>query len=193
MSATGSISFTYDNPKALTLRDVGINVKDFKPTVSTPKLSIDLDKDIVPEISIKGEVSVMGFLRIGPEITVEVNGMPFTFYPSVHVKLGAGLQYSYTNGKHCVYGEIRGGIGIDAGIKGPLTILSPSVAASSACMAALNAACMAIETNPKARVANCIAKQITKKDLCKKEVSRDCRAGKMGGTIILTLFVLYNC
>lgn len=88
MSASGSLSFSYDNPEALTLRDIGINVKDFKPAISTPKLSIELNKDIVPEISIQGSASVQGFFRIGPEIVVEVNGMPFTFYPSVHVKLG---------------------------------------------------------------------------------------------------------
>lgn len=89
-----------------------------------------------------------------------------------HFPLGTALQYSYTNGKHCVYGEIRGGIGIDAGIKGPLSILSPSVAASSACMLALQGACMAIDLNPKARLANCVVKQITKKDFCEKEVNK---------------------
>lgn len=98
VSATGSLSFSYDNPEALTLRDIGIEVKDFQPTVSTPKLTIDLDKDIVPEVSIKGEVSVMGFLRIGPEIVVEVNGVPFTFYPSIHVKLGKICSVSLDHG-----------------------------------------------------------------------------------------------
>ena len=72
VSATGSLSFSYDNPKALTLHDLGIEVKDFNTSVVAPRLTMDLDKNIVPHVSIQGKVQATGFLRIGPEIIVEV-------------------------------------------------------------------------------------------------------------------------
>ena len=65
---------------------------------------------------------------------------------------------------------VCGVIGIDAGINGPASALTPGVAASSACMVALKAACTAIEMNPKTRIANCLVKQVTNVDVCNEEV-----------------------
>ena len=75
VSASGSITFTYDNPKALTIRNVGVSVKNFSPATLDPELSIELNKEIVPKVEIKGDVKVTGFIRVGPEVTLEVNGM----------------------------------------------------------------------------------------------------------------------
>ena len=63
---------------------------------------------------------------------------------------------------------MQGGVGIDAGIKGPISGFSPSATAYTACMAALNLACQS------AKAVNCVAKQITKKDVCEKEVCDRC-------------------
>ena len=75
VSASGSLTFSYDNPKALTIRNLGVRVSNFTPTALDPNLTIEMDKKIVTKVEIQGNVQVTGFIRVGPEVTLEVNGM----------------------------------------------------------------------------------------------------------------------
>ena len=90
-------------------------------------------------------------MKIGPEMTIEFNGLPFKFLPGVRFVIEGTLQKDGS----CVRGSIAGGIGLDAGISLSITAPSPAYLMEQACVAGID---LALKGFPVAKAANCLAK-----------------------------------
>ena len=163
-----TLSIEYDNPNMINIQNVDIQfVQGQGPSLVVPSISYDIKGTITPVISSTLNAGIAGSLRIGPEIIVSVNGVPFTMNPVVRIDVGASIA---VGGGHFKT-HFEGGIGVDLGwgldLKGAL---NPAQAAENACNYAFQEACAAI---PGAQLAAAIAKKLkaTPKDrLCNGEV-----------------------
>jgi len=137
----GTLKFEYDDPKAFTIEDINIGIKDGKPLKPTFRANFESVKQLKTTFHLVGGLSVRGQINIGPEIVVRVMGVPFTLWPSLQASLGAAVRYDNINGEHCLQGQITGGIGLDVGTRAPLPDLRPWAIMDKGCMGVVNGIC----------------------------------------------------
>ena len=110
-------------------------------------LKVSLDKDFNRQFAntvfIHNGVDIMTALRIGPEITFAVNGIPINIFVGIRFAVDAivpTIQNSTKQAKY-FYGEVMAGLGVDVGIGIDTQELTVSKLLGSACSSLVNAAC----------------------------------------------------
>jgi len=158
--AAGNLSISYTNDEALEIKAARITFSPKNGTL-TPEIDFakNLHTNIVPELTISAAVSLKGTVRVGPELEVEVNGVPFQFFPSAHFELTGKLSVLNS----CLSGSIVGGVGLYSGMGAgiPAWAESPGSLIDQACTTGLAIACQA------GKGINCAVKAATKEDMCK--------------------------
>merc|ERR1712183_311013 len=166
--ATGSISISYNNPNLIAIKKAHITFDPSNGRV-TPDFSFskNFHTNIVPKITVNAAAHVTGEVRIGPEITVEVNGIPFKFYPNVRFEVKASLNVV----NRCLSGLVTAGIRLDvgSGVAVPTILREPGAALGQGCLAGVSMACSI------GGAANCMAKALSggKVDPC-AEARKQC-------------------
>ena len=109
------------------------------------KMSLDKDfnKQFAQSVFIRNGVDIMTALRIGPEITVTVNGIPINIFTGIRFAIDAVVPkiQNSPNQSACFHGDIKAGIGIDVGIGIDTQEMTASRVLGSACSSAVTAAC----------------------------------------------------
>lgn len=168
--ADATATLTYNNDEVIAFEKAEINFDPETGVDASVSFKKNFNKNIMKTINIQGGLTVKGVMRIGPEVTVAVNGVPFKLLPAVRFVLEGNLK-AQTAGR-CVTGSMAAGIGLDAGILMDMSLPSPGELMELACIASVNLVKTAV---PAAKAADCLAKVaigISAEDLC-TELSKE--------------------
>jgi len=109
------------------------------------KVSLDkkFNREFVKTAFTRSGVDIMTALRIGPEITFAVNGIPINIFTGIRFAIDAMVPKILNDTKEatCFYGEFMAGLGVDVGIGIDTQEMTVSKLVGAACSAVVNVAC----------------------------------------------------
>ena len=119
-------------------------------------LDNDFNKHFAQTVFIRNSADIMTALRVGPEITFAVNGIPINIFTGIRFAVDAVVPKirNSPNRSACFHGSIKAGVGIDVGIGIDTQEMTASRVLGSACSSVVTAACYS------EKAVNCMAQAI---------------------------------
>ena len=163
LKTTGSFkaSISYENNAVVRIKKALVTFDPIKGVKFDVGFEDNFSTDIKKTLVVNAGVDLLAVARIGPEISVVVNGIPMKMMLAARFVMEGNLLLSQPA---CMTGSFSAGIGLDAGISADLSLPNPGELAGMACQSLVGAACKV----PLVKVANCAVKVFTKVDPCKK-------------------------
>jgi len=170
-SGSGSVSFELEQAAKVSLDDLWVEF-DTRGARGGIKASHNLNNlRIKKTIALRGSATLTGTVKVGPEITVSINGIPLKLFPAVEFKAQGSLEVAYLNGHKCAKGSLRFSTSL-------MALIIPDVKKFTSVSGNFGTACrtmahMNCKFNPAMRATQCFAKSFLNKDPC-AEMSNGC-------------------
>ena len=86
---SGTLNLAYNSPQTINIGNVGVSLVGGNLHKIPPDISIKSVGNIVPSVTADGYAGITGTIRMGLEMTVDVNGIPLTLDPRFDVYVDA--------------------------------------------------------------------------------------------------------